>query len=392
MRRLLALVSAIVLVDTVFYSAITPLLPSYVDDLGLTKTEAGMLSGAYAAGTLAAALPAGLLASRFGVRPMLLATLTLMSVACVAFGFGDTFGVLIAARLVQGVAGAGSWAAGLAWLAAATPRDRRGAYIGVAIGTAIAGQVGGPVIGAAAEIVSTELVFSAVAVLAAALVAGVLAQPRPPVTPPATGLHGALREPRVLAGAWLMTLAALFYGTFSVLTPLRLDDLGLTAAAVGAVFLGAALTEASASPFVGRLSDVRGRLVPVRLGLVGVIVSCVLLPLPDAGWLLAAVALLAAGLLGILWTPATALMSDGADVAGLPQAMAFGVINLAWAGGAVGGAAGGSALADLTADAVPYAVLGVAAFATLAAVVVRGRRLQASMPRASRAADSAASS
>lgn len=392
MRRLLALVSAIVLVDTVFYSAITPLLPSYVDDLGLTKTEAGMLSGAYAAGTLAAALPAGLLASRFGVRPMLLATLTLMSVACVAFGFGDTFGVLVAARLVQGVAGAGSWAAGLAWLAAATPRDRRGAYIGVAIGTAIAGQVGGPVIGAAAEIVSTELVFSAVAVLAAALVAGVLAQPHPPVTPPATGLRGALREPRVLAGAWLMTLAALFYGTFSVLTPLRLDDLGLTAAAVGAVFLGAALTEASASPFVGRLSDVRGRLVPVRLGLVGVIVSCVLLPLPDAGWLLAAVALLAAGLLGILWTPATALMSDGADVAGLPQAMAFGVINLAWAGGAVGGAAGGSALADLTADAVPYAVLGVAAFATLAAVVVRGRRLQASMPRASRAADSAASS
>jgi MFS family permease len=177
-----------------------------------------------------------------------------------------------------------------------------------------------------------------------------------------------------------------------VLTPLRLDDLGLTAAAVGAVFLGAAIAEATASPFVGRLSDRRGRLVPVRMGLAGVILSCLLLPLPETGWVLAVVALLAAGLLGILWTPATALMSDGADVAGLPQAMAFGVINLAWAGGAVLGAGGGSALADLTADAVPYAVLGAVALATLAAVVARGRRLQASMPRASRAADSAASS
>ena len=54
------LVSAIVLVDVIFYSAITPLLPSYVDDLGLTKSEAGILAGAYAAGTLAASLPGGL--------------------------------------------------------------------------------------------------------------------------------------------------------------------------------------------------------------------------------------------------------------------------------------------------------------------------------------------
>lgn len=392
MRRLLALVSAIVLVDTVFYSAITPLLPSYVDDLGLTKTEAGILSGAYAGGTLAASLPAGYAASRFGVRPILLTTLALMSVACVAFGFGDTFGILVAARVVQGVAGAGSWAAGLAWLTAATPREKRGAYIGIAIGTAIAGQIGGPVIGAAAHVSSTELVFSAVAVFAAALAIGVVVQPRPPVTPPATGLRGALREPRVIAGAWLMTLAALFYGTFAVLVPLRLDDLGLTAAAIGAVFLGAAISEALASPFVGRLSDSAGRLVPVRLGLAGVVVSCVLLPLPDVGWLLAVIALLGAGLVGILWTPATALMSDGAEIAGLPQAMAFGVINLAWAGGIVAGSGGGSALADATSDAVPYVLFGVVALVTLAAVVVRGRRLQASMPRASRAADSAASS
>ena len=63
MRRLALLVGAIVLVDTMFYAAITPLLPELVDDLGLGKNGAGVLAGAYAAGTLLGSLP-GRLAGR----------------------------------------------------------------------------------------------------------------------------------------------------------------------------------------------------------------------------------------------------------------------------------------------------------------------------------------
>jgi len=51
MRRLLLLASAVVFVDTAFYAAITPLLPHYVDTLHISKSGAGVLSGAYAAGT-----------------------------------------------------------------------------------------------------------------------------------------------------------------------------------------------------------------------------------------------------------------------------------------------------------------------------------------------------
>ena len=40
MRRLLLLASAVVFVDTAFYAAITPLLPSYAADLGLSKSAA----------------------------------------------------------------------------------------------------------------------------------------------------------------------------------------------------------------------------------------------------------------------------------------------------------------------------------------------------------------
>ena len=75
MRRLFPLVAAVILVDTMFYAAITPLLPEYADDLGLSKTAAGILSASYAAGTLLAALPSGWLAARIGFRPTMLAGL-----------------------------------------------------------------------------------------------------------------------------------------------------------------------------------------------------------------------------------------------------------------------------------------------------------------------------
>ena len=77
--------------DVVFYTAITPLLPDYVDDLGLSKAAAGVLSASYAAGTLAASLPAGLMAARVGPRRTMVAGLLLLGVASLVFGFGRTW-------------------------------------------------------------------------------------------------------------------------------------------------------------------------------------------------------------------------------------------------------------------------------------------------------------
>src|SRR5204863_1905602 len=89
MRRLLLLASTVVFLDVVFYTAITPLLPGYVDDLGLSKAAAGVLSASYAAGTLLASLPAGFVAARAGPRPALLSGLLLLGLASLAFGFGN---------------------------------------------------------------------------------------------------------------------------------------------------------------------------------------------------------------------------------------------------------------------------------------------------------------
>ncbi len=139
MRGLLALVSTIVLVDTIFYSAITPLLPFYSEQLGLDKGEAGLLGASYAIGTLVAAVPAGLVATRIGVRRTVLLGLALLGASSVVFGFARSLVLLDAARAVEGIGGAFSWAGALAWLVRAAPAERRGELLGSAMAAAIVG-------------------------------------------------------------------------------------------------------------------------------------------------------------------------------------------------------------------------------------------------------------
>ena len=89
MLRLVGLIGAVVFLDTMFFSALTPLLPEYADELGLTKAEAGILVAAYPTGVLLAGIPSGILASRIGVKPTLLGGLFLLAGTTVLFGLAD---------------------------------------------------------------------------------------------------------------------------------------------------------------------------------------------------------------------------------------------------------------------------------------------------------------
>jgi MFS family permease len=353
-----------------FFAALTPLLPEYAAALDLSKAEAGLLSSAYAAGALVGGLPAGLAATRFGVKPTVLLGLAGMAATTLTFGLADVYWLLVGARFLQGLASALSWTAALAWLVAAAPPERRGELIGTAMASAIGGALLGPVVGGAASIVGTGWAFGSVAVLAAGLGAWAIATPAfaPQPPQPLRRLLDALRDPAVVAGGWLVLLPALLFGVLGVLAPLRLDELGFGAVAIGATFLIAAGIEALINPAVGRFSDRRGRLLPLRAGLVASLIVTASIAWIGDQWLLAAFVVAAGMSFGTLWTPAMSLLADASEALGLDHAYGFALMNLAWAPGAAAGAAFGGGLAEATADWVPYLALAAACALTVAAI------------------------
>ncbi|HEY7631191.1 MAG TPA: MFS transporter [Thermoleophilaceae bacterium] len=374
MRRLRLLVGAIVLVDTMFYAAIAPLLPYYSHRFELSKSAAGVLAGAYAAGTLIGSIPGGWLTARLGVRRTVLIGLSMMIASSVAFGFAHSVETLDIARFVQGVGGAASWAAGLAWLMARAPATRRGELIGTALAAAIAGGLLGPVLGTAASQTSPKLVFSLVGLLGVGLCFWTLTEPAPPPTGGESfaAFRPALRDQSVARGMWLTTLGALLFGTLGVLAPLRMDHLGASEVAVGASFLLAAAAAATTSPIVGRLSDRIGWRKPVFVGLCISAVWALILPLAESPAVLFVLIVVADPFFGLSYPAAGAMISHGAEGAGLDQGYAFALFNIAWAGGQVVGDAGSAGLAQATSDAVPYALLCGLCLLTIALLRRRG--------------------
>jgi MFS family permease len=370
-RRLFILVSSLVLIEVLFYSVLSPLLPYYVHHLHESKAAAGILTASYAIGALVTSIPAGLIVGRIGARRGVVTGMFLLGVTCLAFGFADSIYSLDVARFVQGIASAFIWTGGLAWVAVESPPERRGEVVGGVLGVAIAGSALGPVVGSIAELAGPKPAFTCLAAVIIAFGVLALAQPKPPVGE----LHSAralLRavgsDRRMLAGMWFTTIGALLFGVLSVLGPLRLSALGAGTLGIGATFFVSSVLEALASPVIGRASDRRGPMSIVRAALGSASVAAVLLTLPQSVWLFAPAVLVAALCFGAVWVPASSLLSSGAEARGIDLAIPFALWNMAWAAGQTVGAAVGARVAEATSDAVPYLILSGVCLATVAVI------------------------
>jgi MFS family permease len=359
-RRLLILVSALVLVDMMLYAALTPLLPHFARELHLSKAGAGSLVAAYAAGSLIGGLPGGRAAARLGPRRAVLVGLVLMGLASVGFAFAHGFAELVAARVIQGTGSAFTWAGAFTWLMSSAPQGQRGALIGRAMSAAVFGELLGPVLGVGASALGRTTIFTGLAGLAVLLaILTVQIDAASPLEPVNVTVRSALGVRRFTDGLILLAIASMLFGLLSVLAPLHLAAAGWGAAAIGATWLVGAALEASESPLIGRLSDRKGAMSPARLALLASVPASLALA-TEAGLIIYAPLVVLAGLsYGALFTPSFSLVSEGAESAGLAQGMAFGLMNAAWATGAMIGPAAAGSIAGATGDSIPFVLAAV---------------------------------
>jgi MFS family permease len=362
--------------ETVLFSALAPLLPSFEKDLALSKAEAGLLVAMFAIGLGVAGLPVGLLAARVGSKGFALAGLVMLGAASLAFGLADSYEQLLVTRFLQGAAGALVWAGGLSWLVSAAPRRRRGEMIGIFSGASSAGQMLGPAVGGIAVLAGRTEAFAGVAGFALLVAAFGSRFPGP-----ARGEHQSLalmrrahRSRSVLGAQWLLVVPSLLVGTLYALTPLQLDRLGWGPVKIAVTFLVAAGVGVLARPLTGRWADRRGLLPALRVLLIACIPVTLLIPWLDDPWLLAVCVVWALTTYGILFSPAMALTSRAYEDAGVAQVLGFALTGLTFGAGFFVGSAAGGEIAHLAGDVTAYALAAGTCLVTAAALGTSPRR------------------
>jgi MFS family permease len=224
-------------------------------------------------------------------------------------------------------------------------------------------------VGALAAVVGRAAVFTALAGLSVVLAVWTLRiESIPPEIPSVSAVGRAIRNTHFTGGLALMALPSLLWGVLSTLAPLRLAAAGWGAAAIGAVWLVGAGLETVLSPVAGRVLDRRGVALPVQAALAAAVALSIGLAFDPRPLAYVPLLVAAGGAYGVLFTPAFALIAEGAERSGLAQGMAFGLMNAAWAAGGLLGPAVGGAVAASTGDALPFLVSAGLCAAALAAV------------------------
>ena len=106
-------------------------------------------------------------------------------------------------------------------------------------------------------------------------------------------------------------------------------------------------------------------MTPARLALLASVPVSLALATGASPVIYAPLVVLAGMAYGALFTPSFSLVSEGAESAGLAQGMGFGLMNAAWAVGAMIGPAAAGTIAGATGDAIPFVLAAAGSVAAL---------------------------
>jgi MFS family permease len=352
-----------------YWAAIGPLTPQYIEDFSLSKVQAGAVVAAPTLATLVLSVPIGRLGDRLGAR-----SLTIVgSVLLAATAFGQLavadFWSLISVWMTFGLALALIATASVAWLSDSTsPRRRAAAVSGTTTAGGLGVMVGPAFAGILADHFGSNMPFAVLGVLSAAVVIGLLlGGDGPHMSHDAQPLRAVLRLVRpdrpVLGGVALMFLTGLQGGAILLLLSVQLDKNGLSAGDIGTALSVSLVLFVLASAFVTwrgeRAAKLRsGGLAALFLGL------SLLVPATttETAWLVAFL-FFRAPLWGVLSTLPYPVAVLGAHRAGIGRGTVIGLLNGAWGAGAVLGPLVGGFVAQNASQRAVYAVLALCSLA-----------------------------
>jgi len=357
-------------------TALLILLPLFVVDLGLGAALAALIVGARGIGVLIFDIPAGVLASRYGDRAVLLIGLGLIFAGTMLIAAGGNPWLLALGALLNG-AGFSAWMLGRqSYIADTCASDETGRAIAALGGLQRVGMAVGPALGGwLAQATSYSLSFVAGAALTVVATTFVLAQSRATASGHVTSslslrptLELARRHRQIfLTAGWAALSLQLMRATRTVLVPLIGVGIGLDAATIGFVYSISAIIDMSLFYPVGWVVDRHGRRWSAIPSLVLFALGLLLLPLAASEWSLLAVACLL-GLANGLGTGI--VMIIGADLSrrSTDRSQFLGVWRLIGDLGMSGGPLLCAALvgvAGLGAASIVAAVLGAAGAVTM---------------------------
>jgi predicted MFS family arabinose efflux permease len=326
------LVYALVFCTELGQSMLFPLLPGFADEFGLSDAQAGAVLAASTLATVAAALPAGMLAARRGARAVCVLAGTGIALSAAVQALAPSFAALLAGRVLYGIAFAAVWTAGTTLVAHRAGSRALGASIAVG---GLAHLAGPPLAGVLADAAGRALPFALMAAAAAAVTVALALVPAADVRGTgAAGLRAAARamvtEPVLRSAVLLIALVGTLTGVVGLVVPLLLDREGLTPTQIGGVFaMGSAMWVLSS------LAAVRAGTRAVSAGVAGVgavlIGLAALMPaITSAAPYVIGFVVLRALLQAPLSTINYPLGERGARLAGVATGTVMGLLNLVW--------------------------------------------------------------
>lgn len=243
--------------------AFSPLIPTFVADLGITYRAAGVIQTAYFWTYTLLQVPVGVLTDRWGARRVMLVFMSLLGSGAVLFAVSRTYPESIGARALIGAGAAAIWVPGMRLITEWFPPEERGRVTGVfSAGGGVGGTLALVVVPWLADRWGWRLAYGATAapVLAVLALILVFVRERGSSRDGPHPIAGVLRRVLATPAIWPYNLTVLFaYGAyFSIVTFLPaffVERLHLSAAEAG--FVTSLITAGTivSWPLAGYVSD-----------------------------------------------------------------------------------------------------------------------------------------